>query len=248
MLTRRTGCVSITPSMEYFTFKKVDTDEKDLMQQIFKLRFQVYCRECGFIREEDYPECSERDEYDAQSIHFVAVNATGDVVGTMRIILPGALLLPIERHCPSIQIKPDPMPGMGYAEISRLVISKQLRRRRDDRMYYEPQVEDKKIEGNNAEYLRRAKPMAFGLYREMYQESKRRGINYWYALMEKSLWLLLRIHGFRFDCIGEEIDVYGPVRPYLGKIPIMEQEVRRKFPKFFEYFTDSLDQSTLTKE
>ena len=186
------------------------------MQQIFKLRFQVYCRECGFIREEDYPESSEQDEYDPQSIHFAAINSVGDVVGTMRIILPGALPLPIERHCAGIQIKPDPLPGMGYAEVSRLVISKYLRRRRDDGMYYEPQVEDKKVEGANADFLRRAKPMAFGLYREMYHESKRRGISYWYALMEKSLWLLLRIHGFRFDCIGDEIDVYGPVRPYLG--------------------------------
>ncbi len=234
--------------MEKFTFKRVDIDEHELMQEVYKLRFQVYCRECGFIKEENYPQCLEKDEYDAQSVHFAALNDAGHVVGTMRMIVPGELNLPIERHCPDITIKPDPLPEMGYAEISRLVISKQLRRRRDDGMYYEPQVDDKKVNGAQNDFLRRAKPMAFGLYRELYHESKRRGITYWYALMEKSLWLLLRIHGFRFDCIGEEVDVYGPVKPYLGKLPVMEQEVRRKFPKFFEYFIENLDQGTLTKE
>jgi hypothetical protein len=47
----------------------------------------------------------------------------------------------------------------------------------------------------------------------------------------------LRIHGFIFEAIGDEVDVYGPVRPYLGKIEIMEQEVAKRFPKFFNYFT-----------
>ena len=241
------GCVSINIDMEYFNFKKVEHTDKHAMEQIYRLRFQVYCQECGFIRNEDYPDQKEKDRYDGQSIHFAAISTEGDVIGTMRMILSGEYPLPISTHCPDIKISHDPLPGMSYAEISRLVISKNLRRRRDDGMYYEPQVVDKTVQdAENREFLRRAKPMAFGLYREMYQESKRLGINYWYALMEKSLWLLLRIHGFQFDCIGEEVDVYGPVRPYLGKLPIIEQEVKRKFPKFFDYFTEDLNPQTLS--
>lgn len=232
--------------MENFIFKKVTPDEKNLIEQIYRLRFQVYCHECGFITEDAYPDGIETDQYDPQSVHFAAINSSGQVIGTMRMILPGTHALPIQRHCPGVTIEPETLPGTGYTEISRLVISKQLRRRRDDGMYYEPQIEDKVVQdAAKNEFLRRAKPMAFGLYREMYHESKRLGISRWYALMEKSLWLLLRIHGFRFDPIGEEVDVYGPVKPYLGLLPIMEQEVSKKFPKFFEYFIENLEVKSL---
>ena len=160
----------------------------------------------------------------------------------MRMILPGELELPIKLHCRDVDITtPD-----KSVEISRLVISKRLRRRHDDGMYYGPQSEDKKgVSSDGTEFLRRAKPMAFGLYRELYRESKRLGITQWYALMEKSLWLLLRIHGFEFEPIGKEVDVYGPVKPYIGEISKIEKEVYQKFPKFFAYFTEELNREHL---
>lgn len=235
--------------MENFTYKKVDLNDTELMQKIYRLRYQVYAHECGFIRPEDYPNGMESDEYDPQSVHFAAINEDGDIIGTMRIILSGKYPLPIQKYCPQIKIDVNALPGtLQFAEISRLIISKRLRRRQNDGMYYEPQVEDTKVVAiNNAEYMRRAKPMAFGLYREVYQESKRRNITHWYTLMEKSLWLLLSIHGFRFVAIGDEVDVYGAVRPYLGKVDQIEEEVSKKFPKFFDYFTENLEPQYRTK-
>jgi len=228
--------------METFTFKKVDRDDTKLMEQIYRLRYQVYCNECGFLKAEDYPDGIETDKYDPQSVHFAAMSTRGDVIGTMRMILPGEHIFPIQEHCPDVVVDYQAPEGMGATEISRLVISKQLRRRKDDGLFYEPQIEDRKVtDPMKNEFFRRAKPMAFGLYREMYHESKRRGISRWYALMEKSLWLLLRIHGFRFEAIGPQVDVYGPVNPYLGQLSIMEQEVKHKFPKFFEYFISAGD-------
>jgi N-acyl amino acid synthase of PEP-CTERM/exosortase system len=231
------------PEKEYFTFTKVERSNKALMEQVFRLRYQVYCLECNFLKPEDYPDGIEMDEYDDQSVHFAAMNEDGQVIGTMRLILQGKHIFPVEHHCPGIVIDKTGLPQVSYAEISRLVISKKLRRRKNDELYYEPQIEDVKVTtAENIQFLRRAKPMAFGLYREAYQESKRIGITHWYSLMEKSLWLLLRIHGFVFEPIGEEVDVYGPVRPYIGKITQIEAEVQKKFPKFFEYFMKNLDQ------
>ncbi len=204
------------------------------MEQIYRLRFEVYCRECGFIKEKDYPEGKEKDQYDAQSRHFVAINFYGEVIGTLRMIFPGPLELPIQKYCPDVHFEN----GILYTEISRFIISRRLRRRANDRLYYEPQVEDKKMSSGNNDFLRRALPMAFGLYKKMYQESKRCGITHWYTLMEKELWLLLRIHGFKFASIGQEVDVYGPVRPYLGNVLEIEQEVQKKFPQFFHYFME----------
>ena len=219
--------------MEDFIFKKVDFKDSATMEQIYRLRFEVYCWECGFLKEEDYPDRRDSDEYDVQSVHFAALDSEGAVIATLRMILPGALPLPIQTHCHDIHLPPN---DSLYGEISRLVISRRLRRRKDDHLYYGPQVTDEVVITDHAEYLRRARPMAFGLYREMYRESKARGITHWFSLMEKGLWLLLAIHGFKFSCIGEEVDVYGPVKPYRGNVSEIEVEVRKKFPKFFSYF------------
>lgn len=232
--------------MQTFIFKKVELSETDMMEQIYRLRFQVYCRECGFIQEKDYPNGVEIDAYDKDSVHFAAIDEEGYVIGTMRMILADKVELPLENHCKSLTVGKDSVQRENLAEISRLVISKTMRKRWNDGKYYSPQVADVKIsDPSGHEFLRRAKPMAFGLYREIYRESKRHNITHWYALMEKGLWLLLKIHGFTFESIGEEVDVFGIVRPYVGMITNIEQEVCKKFPKFFDYFIEELEQEHL---
>ncbi len=231
----------MSEQLEPFTFKHVDFQDTPMMERLYRLRYQVYCEECNFIKAEDYPNGLECDEYDEQSRHFVAMDSSGDVIGTVRLILPQPRPLPIQIHCPDIKIG-EGVPQLNFAEISRLIISKRLRRRKDDGLFYGPQVTDQKVVNlSGTQFLRRAKPMAFGLYRELYKESKRLWITHWYTLMEKSLWLLLRIHGFSFSAIGTEVDVYGPVRPYLGKVSLIEEEVEKKFPKFFQFFSSDVD-------
>jgi N-acyl amino acid synthase of PEP-CTERM/exosortase system len=161
------------------------------------------------------------------------------------MILPGKLPLPIQLKCHDVKIDHLTLPQLTFAEVSRLVISKKLRRRKDDAMYYEPQLDDQTgKDASGQEFLRRARPMAFGIYRELYHESKRLGVTHWYSIMEKSLWLLLRLHGFAFEKIGQEIDFYGPVSPYIGKIAQIEKEVEQKFPRFYEYFVNNVDHSS----
>jgi N-acyl amino acid synthase of PEP-CTERM/exosortase system len=232
--------------MTEFIFAKVEKHQSQLMEQIYRLRYQVYGMECGFINPQDYPSGMETDEYDDQSVHFAALHPEdGEVIGTLRMILPGKLPLPIQLKCKDVKVDHATLPQLSFSEISRLVISKKLRRRKNDAMYYEPQVEDQKgVDVSGQEFLRRARPMAFGIYRELYHESKRLGVTHWYSIMEKSLWLLLRLHGFRFEQIGQEIDFYGPVSPYIGKIAQIEQEVQQKFPQFYQYFVNNSDHSS----
>ena len=46
-----------------------------LLEQSYRLRYQVYCLERKFLRAEDYPEGLEHDEFDRHSIHVGAVDA-----------------------------------------------------------------------------------------------------------------------------------------------------------------------------
>ena len=226
------------------TVAKVDQDDTELIKKIFRLRYQVYCLECGFLKAEDYPDGIETDEYDAQSIHFAAINDDNEVVGAARLVLEGSLPFPLEKYCPDVAPEKLNINRSQCAEISRLVISKELRRRKFDDLYYEPQTEDNIFRGpnENPRQGKREKPMAFDIYRTIYAESVNRGIKYWYTLMEKSLYLLLRIHGFQFDSVGEEVDCYGKVKPYLADIPKIEIKVRNTFPEIFKYFTAKLNE------
>src|SRR3990167_9126064 len=97
--------------MEKLIFKKVTLQEEALMEQIFRLRLHVYGRECGFINEEDYPNGLETDEYDPHALHFAAINSQGEVIGSLRMIIPDTLKLPVEKHCShstlNKRLKPD---------------------------------------------------------------------------------------------------------------------------------------------
>lgn len=223
---------------EKFSFRKITSP--DLLQEAYRLRFQVYGRECHFLQESDYPQGYETDGFDPFSTHFGAFDSEDRMVGSVRLILPSASRFPIEEHCPVLEVDRNLIPRENCAEISRLTISKLYRRRANDGLYYEPQVEDKKIEGGGS-FTRRMRPMAFGLYRAIYQDSKRTGILYWFALMERGLWKLLNIHGLAFCPIGPEVDFLGLVSPYLADIRELEKSVYSKFPQFLEYFIMGLE-------
>ena len=66
----------------YFTGREVrQTDDLALMDRVRQLRFQVYCQECHYLEASDYPDGRERDDCDAHSAHFVALNLQGDMAG-----------------------------------------------------------------------------------------------------------------------------------------------------------------------
>ena len=68
------------------------------------------------------------------------------------------------------------------------------------------------------DYRRKRPEIVLGLYKAMYQESKRQHLTHWFAAMEKKLWEVLNRIGIQFRQIGEEIVYYGPVIPYFESI------------------------------
>lgn len=78
------------------------------------------------------------------------------------------------------------------------------------------------------------------LYKAIYQESKRRQLTHWYAVMTKGLVLLLNRYEIRFQPIGEPVDYHGIRTPYLGEIRKIEQEVSDKKPELYTELTKGL--------
>lgn len=227
----------------YFTIKTVCKDDPGMgMDAIFNLRYQVYCVECGFLNPLDYPDQREVDADDKRSVHFVATNSQGMVAGTSRLVLSnGVDTFPYAEHCPPFPNFVPPPPHLS-AEVSRLAVSKNYRRRQGDTLSGVNEFDISATQAAPAPRRRRqeqrvgAPLLVLGLYREMFRYSKAHGIRYWYAAMERPLVKALARYGFMFTPIGDQRDYWGPVTPYLGDLKLMEEALDQSKPELMNWF------------
>lgn len=224
----------------YFTARRLRMlDDPQAMDLAYRLRFEVYCRDCTFLPAEDYPDSLEKDEYDPSSLHALAFNLQHELVGYSRLVMPDACgLFPWQSHCcellPGAEL---PAPELS-AEVSRLMVHRHYRRRRGDVVQgasvglAEPAADD------FMERYRRRPQILLSLYRQMYQHSLQHGIRYWYAAMERGLAGALSMMGFPFQAIGREADYFGPVAPYLADLRKLEQVLEAKMPELLSWMQD----------
>lgn len=229
----------------YFYLRCHEHASEAELRPIYALRYAIYCEECGFLPSEDYPDQLESDEYDVHSALFSAVNEGEEVVGTSRLVLGREVeqQLPFVSHCPPNADFEFP-PAAESAEISRLAVHSNYRRRKGDTLFGVNEEELKREPGEkdaaSGERRANAPLLVLGLYREMYCYSKANDIRYWYAAMEASLARVLSHFGFKFTVIGPRQDYYGPVRPYLGDLRKLEKELAESSPEMLAWFQSPL--------
>ncbi|NPU86575.1 MAG: PEP-CTERM/exosortase system-associated acyltransferase [Syntrophaceae bacterium] len=231
-----------------FKFKKVDSEE--LLKEIFRVRYEVYCEECGYLPTSDYPDGLEIDEFDENSIHFAAF-ADDRVIGTSRLVMNSKNGFPMNEHCHQIDIDNSTLATDSVVEVSRLALRKSFRRRKEDGIYAVESYLTKSQGGILAENpeerteqdRKRQQPVVIlGLYKAMYHETRRINFSHWLAAMEKKLWYALKTFHFTFQEIGPQVDYYGPVTPYLGFIEKLEKEVNDNSPELWSFLLDGLDE------
>ena len=238
------------------------TDEKDL-DEIYRLRYKVFCYEWGFEKPDDYPDERVTDVYDKHSLHFAVRGDREKIVGAVSLILNSPEGFPAEKYC-ELDINTSDLPRNSIAEVSRLVVHRDYRRRAEDKYIYGPDEERRSIGSFHypASYQppnnfsrraddryrgraprrqiepytdrRRRHEVVFSLYRAMYQESRRRQISHWYSIMTKGIVILLQKFGFSFEAIGDPVDFRGIRTPYLAVIEKMEQDLSVSNPSVYE--------------
>ncbi|MCE4557542.1 PEP-CTERM/exosortase system-associated acyltransferase [Pelomonas cellulosilytica] len=204
-------------------------ESPDKLREIENFRFQIYCRECCFLPESDYPDGLERDAYDESSSHFCASNLRGELVGYVRLVKASATAgFPFFDHCQDLLPGISLPPASESAEISRLMVHSAYRRRRGDTLAGVTILDD----SLPSEQERRDKSpqILLSMYRQMYLYSVATGIRYWYAAMEKFLARSLGMFGFDFKQVGPEVDYYGPVATYLADLRALEAAVSQSNP------------------
>jgi N-acyl amino acid synthase of PEP-CTERM/exosortase system len=234
---------------EYFELVHADTDI--LKREVYKLRFQVYCLETGFERQENCEVFNEDghevylevDSYDRRSDHYlVRHRRLGLYAATVRLVLPNQEDLlqpyPIEEHCVLESPVIDPNIRAHLAEISRFAVSKEFKRRPHEagtlagvgpqpETYFAPDE-------------RRVFPhITIGLFAAIVRMTRAHGITHWYAVMEPALLRFLRLFGIRFVPIGPEVDYHGLRRPCLAEVDKVLPMIRKVNLPVWELITDA---------
>lgn len=191
-------------------FEGVVADTPELIDECYKLRYQVYCIEHPFEDPDPAKGEYERDEFDGQAVHaLLRYRPTGEFIGTVRLIVDGEEAphhAPIRGLCDAHGVAlPDSYQRKPFVEISRFCILKDFRRRLTDSMYsssYTPQ--------ELAEMRSRVIPyMALGLIQMIYVMGRARGVTQAAAVMEPSLIRLLSKLSIYFHPIGPQIEYHG---------------------------------------
>ena len=196
--------------------RQINSDPQ-LMDESHRLRYQVYCLERGFLNPADYPNRRECDEFDPYSLHLGVTAPEGSLLATARLVKVNTVGFPLFRHCRLYPRELDRFQDMTrVAEISRLCVSRNLRRRRIGSV-----------------------SVAINLYRAIYQASKRNGVTHWLVATEPSLQRLLASLKVPFREVGPLTDYYGPVAPYLVDLSLWDKViVSRSLPALHSFLDD----------
>lgn len=193
-------------------------DVPHLLEESYRLRYDVYCLERRFLPAESYPSGLEFDEFDCHALHVGALDASGALAGTSRAVRVGAMGLPLFDHCTSFPHETEfHRANPRLVEVGRLVVGRRHRRGgRDVVSGAEPvRTSPRATEDGGGSERRRVGEDAFmTVLKTLHDETRRIGATHWLTAMEEPLRAQLAQQGFPFRAFGPECDYYGRVIPY----------------------------------
>jgi N-acyl amino acid synthase of PEP-CTERM/exosortase system len=199
------------------------------LERSHALRYQVYCEERGFLPASEYPSAREFDEFDDYSLHVASFDDSGQMAGTVRLVLPGPLGLPMFHYCriePEWRRKLDEI--ARFCEISRLAVSRSYRRGPSrgfagKEILHRPELATSDVAALSRDKQHRS--IVISLFEAMHRAARRRGITHAVMAMEPSLRRLLGRFRIPLQEIGQECDYYGLVTPYILDLDAFDRNV-----------------------
>jgi N-acyl amino acid synthase of PEP-CTERM/exosortase system len=234
----------------YRHFEILEADSPRLCDQLFKLRYQVFCVENHYLDASRYPDGRETDEFDPRALHgMVRHRRSGSCVAGVRLVMPdpedASRPLPMEDHggyeVARHLTNRASIPRQSLAEISRFSVSKDFRRRAGE-AYMACGVGDEAIYADPAqlELTRRLFPHTIlGLFAAIVRMSARSGVTHWCAVIEPALLRLLSRFGIRFRALGHLVDYYGQRQPVLGVIDEVLAGIHADRPDVWAMITEN---------
>ncbi|WP_148863848.1 PEP-CTERM/exosortase system-associated acyltransferase [Marinobacter fonticola] len=221
---------------------------EETVNKVLEVRYQVYCVDRSFEDPNRFVDKRERDSYDPRSAHaLIRHRTTGDSVAAVRLVLAGDTPdqsdFPMEEPCvrqmnQQAQNAIAETPRQHIAEISRMAVSREFRRRLN---------EDQSTSGisdqacyADAEGGKRAMPyISLGLFAAILQMSVKHGVTHWMAVMEPAQLRLLKRFGVEFDHVGPLMEYHGRRRPAFTEAASLIEGIRKRRPDVWALITES---------
>ena len=197
-------------------FQVVLADSPVLREEVYRIRYEVYCQEFKYERAADFSDGLERDEFDVKRSHHCLLlhRESGLFAGCVRLVVndPADLdeLLPFEEGCNTSLSNPDITPMLAHrskiGEISRLAVPSTFRRRRGDPGSPIGELAIPDFSQNE----RRCFPhIPMGLYLAAAAIGLEKNLDGVFAVMEPRLARHLRRFGIVFQQAGNVIEYHG---------------------------------------
>lgn len=222
---------------DYFEVIPVDTPA--LLEEAYRLRYQVYCVENEYIDTTNLPNEQEIDEFDGHCEHSLLIHrSSGTIAGVVRLVLPdhtGRKSLPAALASQSLfEHSVEELPLQSTAEISRFCVSKEFRRRLEDDRW--PAVHSESSSGPNAN--RRILPhITLGLMHAILQMSLKHDITHWCACVETPLLRLLKRLGISFRSAGPLVSHHGWRQPVYISLAELNVKIYSSHPEVWDVIT-----------
>jgi len=201
-------------------FNVVFANTEQLKQEVYGVRYRVYCEEFNYEATDLFPDKLETDEYDDISMHcLITHKATGKSAGCVRLVpapqTQPDFLLPLEKYCDeSIDkqfVKNLHLDRQKECELSRLAVDQTFRRRPGEQMSRFGSLTVLDVPENE----QRTFPLiAVSAFVAAIALTDLCGRNSVFAMMEPFLPRLLTRSGIRFVRSGRDVDYHGIRAPY----------------------------------
>ena len=210
---------SLSIAQRFFTFFDIAyAATPELLEHVYRIRGDVYCKEFKFEPEDKCADGLERDEYDDYSVHCLIMHREQNLpAGCVRLVMPPTddpnFQLPMEKHCSHSfnhdTLDPRHMPRDRLVELSRLAVHTLFRRRAGEKASPLGEVEQfTELESRTFPLIASALIMAmisFGLLTQR---------PHGFSVMEPRLARRLTGSGFPLTQIGEPVEFHGLRAPF----------------------------------
>ena len=184
----------------------------------YHIRYKVYCEERGFENKDSFPNAMEKDEWDKDSIHFIARNKnTHEWIAAIRLIPHHNRQFPINKHC--LFVPPSDILTHEALEVSRLCIIKAFRREKQHELDSEHMIQSGGKQKVLQKTLKKEHKIKYALTLLLLQAageySLEHHIKYWYFLTTDALARMLKRERIMLQPAGKACEHRGIRYPYI---------------------------------
>ncbi|GFE69548.1 PEP-CTERM/exosortase system-associated acyltransferase [Chroococcus sp. FPU101] len=222
---------------KHFLLKIAENDS--LLEEVYQIRYNVYCEELKYEQKECFPDRQEKDIFDHRSIHCLLQHRESQLyAGCVRLVLPDRqkpqFSLPFETVCQNHSYCSQ-FPPFSYGEVSRLAVRSEFRRRTGEAKTPSGLLLFDEL--NLITNKKRKFPLiALSLYLSATSIALLADMERVFVLMEPCLARQLQHFGFVFSRIGDSVEHHGKRAPY----QITKKDLFQHLPLDIREFLDMI--------